>query len=143
MNLGNALEQAYVDAVAKAYPDQYTRPGPLEYEGHTGTPDLWFMPRWATVEIKMTWASSRRAEDIGDPWFWHYWTQLKSYCHMAGQDTGILVICFVNGNYRYGDPEGEPTMRAWEDTWDPEELLENWQMIKAYGEEEAAAILVK
>ena len=132
MNLGNAFEYALVDALTQAYPDRYLRPGELSLDDITGTPDLWDTVDWATVEIKLTWASSRRAVDIEDPWFWRYWAQLKSYAHMAGQSTGRLIICFVNGDYKDSGPQA----LMWEDKWSVQELEENWEMIKAYARSE-------
>lgn len=136
LNLGNALEHAIIEALARDHPDRYARPGQLEFEDVFGTPDLWDINEWCCVEVKLTWASSSRAEDIEDPWFWRYWAQLKSYAHMAGQTKGRLIIVFVNGNYRYGTPEGQPTCMMWEEEWGPEELEENWAMIKAQLEDE-------
>lgn len=141
MDLGNALENAISDALAKLHPDRYARPGQLELDDVFGTPDLWDLHRWRTVEIKLTWASSRRAEDIEDPWFWRYWAQLKAYCHMAGQTGGDLIICFINGNYRRDDPEGsQPTIITWEDDWSPQELSEAWHTIKVNARPDARRI---
>ncbi len=131
-NLGNAFEHAIGDALMREYPDRYLRPGEISLDGITGTPDLWDVIDWATLEIKLTWASSRRAEDIEDPWFWRYWAQLKSYSHMAGQTTGRLAICFINGDWK----ESGPQAMLWEDTWSAEELQENWEMIKSYARSE-------
>jgi len=142
MNLGNALEKAIVGAFARAYPDHFVIPGELWHDGYLGTPDLWYLGssdrrdpvarefgrERATVEIKLTWASSRRAEDIEDVWFWRYWQQLRAYGFMAQMVRGILIIVFVNGDYRNSPPVG----LMWEDKWTPEELLETWQMVQSY-----------
>lgn len=140
-NLGNAVERMIIAGLAEAEPDRFVRPGELEHEGWYGTPDLWDLGEnhgkglddWATLEIKLTWASARRAEDIEDVWFWRYWTQLKTYAHFAGQTKGKLAIVFVNGNYSRDpdDPDAGPQCYMWEDEWTHEELLENWLMIKA------------
>ena len=132
MNLGNAFEHAIVDALMRKDPDRYLRPGEISLDNVTGTPDLWDVILWKTIEIKLTWASSRRAEDIEDPWFWRYWAQLKSYVHMAGQDLGGLIVCFVNGDYKDSGPQAF----EWEDRWKPDELQENWQMIRSYARRE-------
>jgi len=131
-NLGNAFEAAIVEALATAHPERYVRPGELSHDGITGTPDLWDLEDWATIEIKLTWASSRRSVDIEDEWFWRYWQQLKSYCYMSQMNKGRLIICFVNGDYKDSGPEA----MEWEDEWDLEELREAWQMIEAYAEHE-------
>ena len=127
-NLGNAFERAMIEALSELHPDRYARPGQLEHEGVFGTPDLWDVNDWATLEFKLTWASARRAEDIEDVWFWRYWVQLKAYCHMAGQTTGRLCIGFVNGDYGRGD-SGGPKILMFEDSWDVDELQENWEML--------------
>jgi hypothetical protein len=139
MTLGNAMEAAIASAFARKWPDRYIRPGELEKDGVFGTPDLWDLEEWATVEIKLTWASSRRAEDIEDPWFWRYWAQLKTYVFMANQEKGYLIIFFINGNYSKDkdDPENGPQGYMWEETWSKEELSETWNMIQNYSEEES------
>jgi hypothetical protein len=131
-NLGNAMEHAIIEAMAREHPDRYARPGQLVYEGIYGTPDLWDLREWATTEVKLTWASSRRAEDIEDSWFSRYWWQLKAYAKMAMMTKGRLIIIFINGDYRGGQPEG----MMWEDEWSQDELDENWAMIKSYATKE-------
>jgi len=137
-NFGNALERAIIQGLSEAHPNRYVRPGELELDDIYGTPDLWDLlvdptsGSIATCEFKLTWASSSRAEDIEDAWFWRYWTQLKSYCYMGGHTRGRLMVGFINGNYRRNDPEGSaPCVYEWEDEWTEEELAENWEMIKA------------
>lgn len=139
LDLGNAMERAIADEYADRFPYEYVRPGELELDDITGTPDLWNLPYWCTIEIKLTWASSSRADDPEDSWFFRYWSQLKSYVYMAGQEVGRLIVVFLNGNYRYGDPDSKPTAREWEDTWSQEELQENWEMIKSYAEHEGTS----
>ena len=140
-NLGNALEHAIVGGLIQSDPQRYVRPGELEHEDWYGTPDLWDLgpnhskdiAGWTTIEIKMTWASLNRADDIESEWWWRYWIQLQAYCYMAGIRRGHLIICFVNGNYGRDpdDPNSGPQVRVWENEWTPEELLETWQMLKA------------
>ena len=137
--LGNALEHAIVEAYARDHPERFVRPGEIECEGLLGTPDLWdledpYDP--ATVEIKLTWASSRRADDIEDEWFVRYWWQLKAYNYMArlgmsgrGFTRGRLIIVFLVGNWR---DDSAPKGLMWEDEWTDGELAENWEMIKRY-----------
>jgi hypothetical protein len=131
-NLGNALENAMVDAMVEADPDRYVIPGAQEHNGIFGTPDLLDTKDWGPVELKLTWASSRRAEDIEDPWFWRYWVQLKAYCKMLDATKGKLIIVFINGDYKGGAPQGF----EWEWEWAQEEIDETWGMIEAYSEVE-------
>lgn len=132
-NLGNAMERAIITGLTEKYPERYCRPGELELDDWYGTPDLWDLQLQATTEIKLTWASLRRAEDIESEWFWRYWVQLKAYAHMAKMTKGQLYICFINGNYSRNDddPDAGPTVLGWEEDFDPEDLLENWNMLKA------------
>ena len=130
-NLGNALERAIINGLAEAYPDRFHRPGELEYRGITGTPDLWDVLNWKTVEIKLTWASAKRAEDIEDAWFWRYWKQVQAYCKMSGMTKGGLIIIFINGGWEGGKP-GMPVGLEWEDDFTEEQLDETWEMIEAY-----------
>lgn len=131
LDLGNAVEHALCNALADAHPDRFARPGELTFDGITGTPDLWDVTDWCTCEIKLTWASAKRAADIEDPWFWRYWAQLKAYCYMAGQNMGRLIIYFINGDYSYDKDTSGPCGLMWEDEWSEDELAENWAMIKA------------
>lgn len=149
LNLGNALERAIVDAIARDYPDHFVRPGELWEDGLLGTPDLWYLGgdkgdpivaeygrERATVEIKLTWASSRRAEDIEDEWFWRYWQQLRAYSYMAKMARGLLIIVFIVGNWR---DKTTPVAMMWEDRWTQEDLQETWDMIKAYTSHETGS----
>lgn len=131
-NLGNALEKTIIRGLHEREPARYAIPGELEHEGWYGTPDLWDTQDWCTVEFKLTWASSRRATEDGieDAWFIRYWWQLQAYCHMANMNKGRLYICFLNGDYKYGD-EGGPTVMGWEDEWTTDELHDTWSMLKA------------
>jgi hypothetical protein len=146
LNLGNAMERAIIAALTDRYPGYFVSPGELWHDGHSGTPDLWYLgtlggdddeaevieefgTERATVEIKLTWASSRRADDIEDIWFWHYWQQLRAYAHMSGIKRGILIIVFLVGNWR---DESNPVAMMWEDVWSEEELRETWDMVKLY-----------
>lgn len=132
--LGNALENAVAEEFHKRFPHRYVRPGTLYLDGLHGTPDLWDLgeltdksPTHKVVEIKLTWASSRRAEDPEDPWFWRYWTQGKSYCKMSGFDTVSLIVVYVVGDWRDGPPVGY----HWDWTFPQDEIDETWEMIKA------------
>lgn len=144
-NLGNAVEKALIHAFSAAYPGYFVVPGELWHDDHLGTPDLWYLGREsktdrspvvqafgrerAVVEVKTTWASSRRAEDIEDAWFWRYWQQARAYCHMSGFNRALLIIIFIVGDWK---GNSTPVGLMWEDTWTSEELEETWDMIKAY-----------
>jgi hypothetical protein len=145
-NLGNALERALIDEMAQQFPDRYVRPGELRSKsGVTGTPDLWDMwggaskmPRlqlpmhkWAVVEVKLSWATASRADDISDVWFWRYWQQGRAYCRLSGMRKVILIIYFINGTWIGGKP-GQPCGLMFEDTFNNEELDDTWNMVELY-----------
>jgi hypothetical protein len=146
LNLGNAFEQALVDALATAHPDRYHRLGTLEKLGRngqpiSGTPDLLDLRQagddpgdpanWGITEVKLTWASAKRADDPDSEWFWHYWAQIRPYCSMQGVNNGALIVCFINGRYSYSDDDG-PVAYEWHDHWDDDELDEAWSMVDSY-----------
>ena len=126
--LGNAVEKSIIAELQRRYPGRYVVPGELEHDGIHGTPDLWDLQEQAVVEIKTTWASSRRAEDVEDEWFIRYWWQGKSYAVMSGFNKVILIIVFIVGNWK----EAKPEAFEWEWSFTDEELDETWRMIKSY-----------
>lgn len=139
-NLGNAMERAVIAAMQERNPGRYVRPGTIELDDIYGTPDLWDLwgvadpakvrtlkPR--VVEIKLTWASSRRAEDPEDSWFWRYWEQGKAYQKMSGPEfVGVtLIVVYVVGDWKDGPPIGY----QWDWDFPQSEVDETWEMIKA------------
>ena len=130
-NLGNALERVIIEGLMEAEPDRYIRPGQLYYDGLYGTPDLWDLKDWATVEVKLTWATAGRADNIEDVWFQRYWWQLHAYSKMAGMNKEKLIIVFINGTWMSGRP-GRPVGMMWENEPPQEDIDETWAMIKAY-----------
>lgn len=146
LNLGNAFEQALIDALARQYPNRYHRLGTQSFRGIEGTPDLIDTEiggdpgdpsKWGVTEVKLTWASAKRAVDIEDEWFWHYWAQIKPYAKMMGVNRGGLIVCFINGDYTYGD-KGGPTAYEWQDEFTDSDLDEAWAMVEMYATVEDA-----
>lgn len=130
-NLGNAVEKALIRAYQEAEPDRYVVPGELTYGKVSGTPDLLDIIEEAVVEIKLTWATAARADDIEDIWFWRYWQQGRAYAKMMGWRKVILIIYFINGGWEGGRP-GEPCGLAWMDEFSDEELDDTWTMVEIY-----------
>ena len=125
--LGSAFEWALIHRMMEDAPGRFVQPGEISKDGIVGTPDLFeILPDGRIIihEMKCTWMSSRH--DPESPKLWRYWVQLRSYCHMAGADTGVLHVCFVNGDYR----DSGPQYRRWSDKWTKRELIENWAMIR-------------
>ncbi len=126
--LGNALEWAIIQRMEREFPGRYIQPGELELNGLYGTPDLWDLDEWLTIEIKCAWMSSKHQPD--DDKFWRYWTQVKAYCKMAGMDRAHLYVTHINGDYTKVGPD----FRVWEQVFTQEELDENWAMLVTTGQ---------
>lgn len=133
MNLGTAVENALAEGLERKYPGRYIRMGELEFDGHYGHLDLFDTERMAVVEIKLTWASVRRAEDIEDEWFWRYWFQGRAYCKMLGVNTVVLMIVFLVGDWKQNS---SPVGLEWEWTFSQDEIDETWATVKMYSHEE-------
>lgn len=127
MGLGNAMEHAIIHRFHLAEPDRYVQPGEREKDGIYCTPDLFDIIDWVVHEIKLTWMSSRNGPRSEK--FWKYLVQLMSYCTVMGTRQGILHVGFVNGDYKYGEPSGQPTYRVWAFEFTKAELARNWRMI--------------
>lgn len=132
-NFGNAVERMIIEGLKEIDPNRYARPREVELEDWYGTPDLLDTVDHAVVEVKLTWASMRRADDIEGEWFWRYWVQGAAYAYMLGLKKVRLYVCFINGNYSRddNDPDAGPQIEGWERTYTDDELEENWNMLKA------------
>ena len=101
--MGNAMEEAIADALAKRYalshPGRYIHGVELERDNITGNADLLDTEDFVVEECKLTKMSIRKLDTDGieSSYFWHYWVQLKAYAYMIGASTGRLHIVFVNG----------------------------------------------
>jgi hypothetical protein len=128
---GFAWEEVIREAVVAmhlASSDRFIPPGELELDGIHGTPDWFDTEDWCIEEFKATWRSSRRpiTQD-----FWHWWVQIRAYCHMLGVRTARLRVFFVNGDYRNSGPQ----IKMWQATFTPEELIMNWAMLHQHAVE--------
>ena len=146
---GFAFETILEDGLAARHPN-LIRPGEVELDGITGSPDGLDIGTLQLKEYKATWMSSgldnetveaaragvQRAVDlyndaIQHKKFWHWFVQVKGYLHMLsvtyGYDTFSceLIPFFVMGNYR----DSGPQLLSWSIDFTPRELAENWQML--------------
>lgn len=131
MQLGQALEHAIIQRYREQDKKRYIQPGEQECDDLFGTPDLMDIIEWAIHEIKLTWMSSNRGLD--DKKLWKYLVQLKAYCYMVKTLVGYLHVCFINGDYKYGTPGGQPTYIVWRFEFTKQELEENWKMLTTHG----------
>lgn len=133
MELGSTFEDVVAKALADRYAhmDRYARPGELEMDGLIGTPDLYDVVDQALIEVKLTKLSSRN--DIESTKFWKYWVQLMAYCHMMGVTKGRLHIGHINGDYTW-DKGPDIVYNVWEEVFTPEQLFNNWRMLKSHSD---------
>lgn len=113
------LEQALVRAGVNA-----ERPGEFLYKGLSFSPDLFVVNGHDRIgEIKLTWMVE--VDDLEDPKFDKWLTQIKAYCYATGIPRAVLYVYFVNGRGRFG----EPSLRAFELEFTARELEENWRTL--------------
>ena len=81
-------------------------------------------------EIKLTWMTD--VEDIRDPKFDKYLTQVKAYCYHLETPYGRIYATHINGaeKDRYGKPN--PALKVYDLEFTPRELRENWEMLLNY-----------
>lgn len=125
------------------------RPGEfLTEEGIAYSPDLIIFPKKRTVlgEIKLTWMSARecpvsptQSKRTGLPSNWDgtsqaafpkkfdkYFTQMLCYCYHLETPHAMLIVYFVNGDYR----PPAPCLLSWDFTFSSVELREAWQTMR-------------
>lgn len=128
MNLGNALESAIIAKYQQADKRRYIQVGEQECDDLFGTPDMMDIIEWAVHEMKLTWMSSKH--HIESVKLWKYLVQVKAYCYMLKTLIGYLHVCYVNGDYSYRSPGGDPTYKVYRFEFTKQELEENWAMLK-------------
>lgn len=127
LQLGNALEDAVIARYVASDKKRYVKIGEQECDNLFGTPDMLDIVEWAVHEMKLTWMSTRHAIDSKK--LWKYWVQVMAYCYMLKTTIGYLHICFVNGDYSYIAPGGDPTYHVYRAEFSKAELEENWKML--------------
>ena len=98
----------------------------LELDGIWGTCDQIAIDsnnRARIVETKLTRKSSSASIDSTKFWAWH--VQMMAYCHMWETTEAMLVVCFLDGDYRPRQIQNA----AWDFTFTPDELTRNWAML--------------
>jgi hypothetical protein len=123
--IGFAVERAIEEAWRLRRID-VLRPGEFTKDGITGSPDGVSFNEGVPVveEIKCTWMSSRGCPD--DRKFWHWFVQIKAYCHLLDTRLACLHVFFVNGDYAQ---HREPQYLSWDLRFNKGELDENWSML--------------
>ena len=141
MDLGFTWEQ--VLSTAHADRRQMIRPGEVEKDGITGSPDGigpnpglqdddgdWLVEPSKEIilfEHKLTWKSSKNVMTSN----WYYLTQGKSYCAMTGMKVVFWELVYLNGNYRGSGPLYR---KCWV-RFDDDEIKRNWEMIVTHAQE--------
>jgi hypothetical protein len=136
---GFLFERVFSMAMADAsITDSLIRPGEIELDGITGSPDLLDLSNGGLlgIETKMTWKSSRKLDTSSKPavlesldkHFWAHKIQCMSYAHMLGINVYQLHYFFVAGNWR----PPVPCVKAIQMEFSNRELEGNWSMITEF-----------
>jgi len=127
------FSSAFSDAATS---DDLIRPGEIELDGITGSPDLIHIPTMIGIETKMTWKSSRKLDTSTPPailesidkHFWAHKIQCMGYAKMFGTNEYQLHYFFVAGNWR----PPVPCVKAVHMEFTNQELNGNWEMLKKF-----------
>lgn len=82
-------------------------------------------------EFKVTWMSIRKG--IADARFDKWRCQIKAYAKHLGTRHARLYALFINGDYSWKDPYGQPHLRAWNMEFTQQELDDEWDMLVRHG----------
>jgi hypothetical protein len=129
------LGMAWEDRVFTIHhPEVLYHPGEVIVDGVAMTTDglsYGWIAEGAVHECKLTWKSKKRELDLFGEWMWL--AQTMSYCYGHQMTTAMYHIFWINGDYKRGEPSGNPSYSLYklEFTWD--EILENWNAILNHG----------
>jgi hypothetical protein len=124
---GLQFERVMADAYQLRDPERFRASGEVEFEGVVGSPDLLDIATDTVIDFKLKWKSMKRLANLERDFFADV-CQNKAYCRMLGEGwrKGLLVMGFVNGDYKESGPRVvEVSMEHTE-----QELEENWTLIK-------------
>lgn len=82
-------------------------------------------------EFKATWMSIRKG--VRDSKFDKWFTQMKVYGHHLKMTRWKLYALFINGDYSWKPPYGQPHMRAWDITFTVREMADEWGVLVRHG----------
>ena len=60
---------------------------------------------------------------------WMWLAQVKSYCLGWDTDQARLHVLYINGNYRFGEPDGAPQYVRYDLAFTQRELSDNWALM--------------
>lgn len=130
MELGSAWEDRVFPI---HHPEIAYHPGEMIKDGIAGTADgvYWFNKGAHRIsECKLTWKSMKKALNLEDEWMWL--GQTKAYCKLWDTNLARYHIFWVNGNYKYGTPEGQPQYWLYDLEFTSKEINDNWKMLTNY-----------
>lgn len=130
------LGLAFEEMLERAFKDRlFERPGEFQTdEGIIFSPDLLIFEDdiIRVGEIKLSWLSSKDTpRDVNGsfgPKFDKWMVQIKAYCYHLETPYARLYFFAVNGDYKPPSPQ----LLAWDLTFTPRELEENWRMLRNY-----------
>lgn len=130
------VETALLSLAAESdWPFNAMRPGEVECEGVSCSPDILLLPKdsddWVELSIKMTWKSCRdlpmKPGQGGFPSrFDYYLDQCMVYGKAMNKLESVLLVCFMNGNYKGNK---HPQIHGWQLEYSERERSETWQAL--------------
>ena len=157
MELGTAFEEALEEALAKRLlvGEHFDRPGEFVTQHASDCPfvdtvvEIGDAPCYCGAgvifspdaliyngitklgELKCSWYSIRHG--IRDERFDKWWTQIKAYSFHLQTLNARLYAFFVNGDYSYRGHAGGACIKAYDATFTPDELAEEWFGLVRHG----------
>lgn len=126
-----AIEVAYSERYCKDRP-WIIRQGEVEMDGIKLTPDADDPREKQIEEYKWTRVSLNTIAKEGFEKKWPgYLMQMKAYCRAKKRTKALLVVLFVNGDYKWGTTGCEPTPKKYLFEFTKQEIEENWLLILA------------
>lgn len=107
---------------------------PVEKDGILCSVD-YISPEWGLAEIKSVATDSSKFSPLSKKnGIYPHWKQrMMGYCHAYDTDRITLVVYFLVGNtasHKWSNPGRKKVdLKAWEITFTPEEMAENWGLI--------------
>lgn len=134
-----ALGLAWECWAAGLYPEMVWQPSEVKRDGISMSADGltldYEMSRQQGVRsvVEEFKATRKSAHVSGSPrpiegeWMWL--AQVKSYCLGWDTDQARLHVLYINGNYRFGEPDGAPQYVRYDLAFTQRELSDNWELL--------------
>lgn len=106
----------------------------VQVDGIWMTPDGLHVERQHLEEYKATWKSAKKVltPELFQDHFPRWVMQSCAYCNALGVTVVDFFIFFMNGDYSWKPPYGDPHLRWLTLEFTPEEIMKNWALVCAW-----------